>query len=148
VTGQRLLRLVLLAVLTGCSQALTPEQQLEETAREISSGIRCPVCQGLSIQDSPTPLAVDMRAVVREQLAQGKSPDEVKAFFVARYGENILMEPPAEGFNLAVYILPGLAVLAGIVVVVLLIRRWSGGGGASGNRDVAVEEDPELKPWR
>ncbi len=72
----------------------------------VASQLRCPVCQGESIQESPAELAKEMRQVVREQLAAGRSSEEVKAYFVSKYGEWILLEPKAHGANLTVYLLP------------------------------------------
>ena len=80
--------------------------ELERQTSQVASGLRCPVCQGVSVEDSPTELARQMRAVVREQLAAGRTPDEVRAYFVDKYGEWILLEPKASGFNLVVYVLP------------------------------------------
>ncbi|MEX0907653.1 MAG: cytochrome c-type biogenesis protein CcmH, partial [Gemmatimonadota bacterium] len=66
---------------TGAVQ-IVEEVELDRQTRDVAAQLRCVVCQGLSIQDSPSSLAQEMRAVVREQLAAGKSPDEVKQFFV------------------------------------------------------------------
>ena len=109
--------------LTVQNEAYDPE--LERRTEQLASQLRCPVCQGLSVEDSPTELALQMRAVVREQLAAGRSPEEVKAYFVDKYGEWILLEPKAQGFNLVVYILPWLAVALGIGVIVVVVRRWT-----------------------
>ena len=98
---------------------------LERRTSEVASELRCPVCQGVSVEESPTELARQMRAVVRDQLAAGRSPEEVRAYFVGKYGEWVLLEPRASGFNLVVYILPWLALLAGAVVIVLAVRRWT-----------------------
>jgi len=98
---------------------------LEAAVRAVASQIRCVVCQGLSIEDSHTDLASEMRQIVREQLAAGRTPEEVKEYFVARYGEWILLDPPARGFNLTVHVLPVLGLVVGAIVVVLLIRRWT-----------------------
>ena len=99
---------------------------LEAKVRELSSELRCPVCQGLSLQDSPSELSQEMRDLVREQLESGKSPDEVKAYFVEKYGEWILLEPKARGFNLVVYLLPAVAVLGGGAMLLLALRKWTG----------------------
>jgi cytochrome c-type biogenesis protein CcmH len=82
------------------------------------------VCQGESIQESPAELAKQMRQVVREQLAAGRSGEEVKAYFVSRYGEWILLEPKARGANLLVYVLPFALLLGGAGVIVMSVRRW------------------------
>jgi cytochrome c-type biogenesis protein CcmH len=99
--------------------------RLEQRTSAVAAELRCPVCQGLSIQDSPSELALQMRAVVRDQLAAGRTPDQVKAYFVDKYGEWILLQPEPRGFNILVYVLPLAAVLTGIAVVVVAVRRWS-----------------------
>ena len=99
--------------------------EVERRTSALSSELRCPVCQGVSVEDSPTELARQMRSTVRDQLASGRSPDEVRQYFVDRYGEWILLEPKASGFNLVVYVLPWLAMLAGLGVIVLAVRRWT-----------------------
>lgn len=115
-----------LAVPLGAQDgAAPPPAELERVTSEVATGLRCPVCQGVSVEDSPTELARQMRAVVREQLAAGRSPDQVRAYFVDKYGEWILLEPKASGFNLIVYVLPWIAILGGILVIVLAVRRWT-----------------------
>lgn len=101
------------------------DSALEAAVRDVASQLRCVVCQGLSIQDSPSELAREMKQIVRDQLAAGRTPDEVKDYFVARYGEWILLDPPARGFNLTVHVLPILGLLGGAVVVAVLLRRWT-----------------------
>ena len=83
------------------------------------------MCQGESIEDSPAALAQEMRAIVREQLAAGRTPDGVKAYFVDKYGEWILLRPRARGWNLLVYVLPLVALLIGVVVIARATRRWT-----------------------
>ena len=115
----------------AASQAAPQDDaELEKLTSAVASQLRCPVCQGLSIEDSPTELARDMRAVVREQLAAGKSPEEVKAYFVSKYGEWILLEPEPRGLNLAVYLLPVLALAGGATVIFRSVRRWTGASAA------------------
>ena len=98
---------------------------LEARTSAVAAQLRCPVCQGLSIQDSPSELSLQMRAIVRQQLEAGKSPEDVKAYFVSKYGEWILLEPKPRGFNLLVYAVPLLAVAGGATMIVLAVRRWT-----------------------
>ena len=107
------------------------DSALEARTSSVASQLRCPVCQGLSIQDSPSDLAQSMRAVVRDQLAAGKTPDEVKAYFVSKYGEWILLAPRASGFNLVAYAVPLLVVFGGGALVVIAVRRWTAGAPSS-----------------
>jgi cytochrome c-type biogenesis protein CcmH len=92
---------------------VTGDTALERRTREVAAGLRCPVCQGLSLADSPSELALEMKGLVREQLAAGKSPEEVRAYFIGKYGEWVLLEPKPEGLNLLVYLLPALMLLGG-----------------------------------
>jgi len=108
---------------------------LEDRVREIASELRCVVCQNLSVADSPSDLAKEMRNLVREQVQQGKSREEIQAYFVSRYGEYVLLSPPKRGFNLLVWGLPFLAIVVGGGVVYLVARRWT--EQASANRPVA-----------
>lgn len=98
---------------------------LEARTAEVASQLRCPVCQGLSIQDSPSELSQQMRSVVKDQLREGKTPEEVKAYFISKYGEWILLEPKPKGFNVLVYALPILLVLGGLGVIALAVRKWT-----------------------
>ena len=97
---------------------------LEAQVRDIATQLRCPVCQGLSVGDSPSELANEMRTLVREQLQQGKTPAEVLDYFAQRYGEWILLAPPKHGFNLVIWVLPFVLLPIGAAVVYLGARRW------------------------
>ncbi len=115
------------AVLTllGAVQQSPADSVLEARTAAVASQLRCPVCQGLSIQDSPSELSQQMRAVVKDQLRAGKTPDEVKAYFISKYGEWILLEPPAHGINILVYALPLLVIAAGLGIIVVAVRKWT-----------------------
>ena len=93
---------------------------LEARTSAVAATLRCPVCQ-----ESPSALAQQMRAVVRDRLRAGQTPDEVRAYFVSRYGEWILLEPTMKGLNLVLYVLPVVLIGGGLVLVVFLVRRWT-----------------------
>lgn len=123
----------------------TRDSVLEAQVRALSSELRCPVCQGLSLQDSPSELSQEMRDVIRDQLRAGRSPEQVRAYFVAKYGEWVLLEPEPEGFNLVVYALPILAVLGGGLLLVLAMRRWTSEPGSSASDvDSSSEHEPRV----
>ena len=126
--GRRLLvGLAFAAALAGPLGAQVPARHVDEEAvHAIASQLRCVVCQNLSVADSPSEMASQMRTVVRERLAAGDSPDAVRQYFVDRYGEWILLAPRREGFTLLVWVLPPLALAAGLVLAGLLLRRWTG----------------------
>jgi cytochrome c-type biogenesis protein CcmH len=103
-----------------------PDPALEARAREISRGIRCPVCQGETIDDSNAGVARDLRLVVRERLLAGDTDAEVVAFVVDRYGEFVLFEPPAKGANLILWVAGPAMLLGGLAIAGLTLRRRPG----------------------
>ncbi len=100
-----------------------PEPGLAERARGLESQLRCPTCQGLSIADSPATAAVQMRSVIEEQLGAGRSDEEVRAFFTARYGRWILLDPPASGVDVALWLVPPAIAAGGAILVARRARR-------------------------
>jgi cytochrome c-type biogenesis protein CcmH len=120
---------VMIFVFGGANGAFAQNTQadadLDARTTAVASTLRCPVCQGESIQDSPSQLAQQMRAVVKDRLRAGESPEEIKAYFVGRYGEWILLEPKMTGLNILLYVLPVVLVLGGLALVVMLVRRWT-----------------------
>ncbi|WP_333816530.1 cytochrome c-type biogenesis protein [Tabrizicola sp.] len=99
---------------------------LEARARTISHDIRCPVCQGETIDDSNAPIARDLRIIIRERLVAGDSDAQVVDYIVARYGEGVLFNPPAKGVNLVLWLAGPALLLAGIAVAVTAGRRRKG----------------------
>jgi cytochrome c-type biogenesis protein CcmH len=90
-----------------------------ETDRVAALGarIKCPVCQGEAIADSPAETARAMMDIVAEKVAAGESDDQIIRFFTDRYGDGILLDPPFEGKTLALWILPVVAALAGVALI-------------------------------
>lgn len=116
------------------------ETQIDRQTRQIATQLRCVVCEGSSVQDSPSPFAQEMRSVIREKLAEGMTPAEVKAFFVESYGEWVLLQPEPKGFNLLIYVLPVAVLLGGAGFVLLKARSWTQHAAAA----EAPEETREL----
>jgi len=134
----RAFTLLILLAATSVSAATVDEAVVQE----IGSGLRCVVCQNLSVADSPSVMANQMRGVIRERLAAGDTPEQVVHYFVDKYGEWILLSPAPHGFNLVVWLAPALAVLVGLVAVALLLRRWTRPRGTrpAGPVDPAMRE--------
>jgi cytochrome c-type biogenesis protein CcmH len=116
---------------TGQPTVAQSDSALEAMTTRLASELRCPVCQGNSIQDSPSELAQQMRDLIRDQLRAGKTPAEVRAYFVDKYGEWILLAPKAEGLNLIVYFVPLAAILLGGLVVWRTVRKWTASPSSS-----------------
>ena len=124
------------------------ETELDRRARDLSERLRCPVCQSQSIEESNSALAREMRALVREKLEAGESEEEIERYFFERYGGSILLDPRPEGFNLAVYVLPGLALLTGAAIIIVAARKWMRRAAGAGHSTApANEADPDLAPW-
>lgn len=102
---------------------LTPAQ--EARARALEGRLKCPVCRSQSIRSSRSFMAEDMQRKIREMISEGSSDEEIVDFFVARYGEYILLTPPKRGFNLTAYVVPFLVVVIGGTGLVYAARRWS-----------------------
>lgn len=114
--------LLLSFALVGSAAAQSPE--LDRQTREVAGALMCPICQNLSAADSQSELAGQMRQIVRTKLAAGESREQILAYFVDRYGEEILIDPPKRGFNLFIWIVPPLLLAAFGVVVWHTVRRW------------------------
>lgn len=97
---------------------------VEDTTQQISTTLRCPTCQGISVADSPSPVARDMRDRIAAELRAGRSPAEIEREFVAVYGDWILLKPQPEGIGLVPWAVPIVLSLGGALVCLLVVRRW------------------------
>lgn len=114
---------------------------LEQRTQEIASGLRCPVCQGLSIADSPSEMAVNMKAEVRSMVAKGYTREQIETYFVRSYGEFVLLEPKFQGVTALVWILPIAALLLGAFAVWKVLRKWA---AAPQPKPRVSADDPDL----
>ena len=106
------LAVLFIAVLSlGAGRPVTDDE-----VHAVAANLRCVVCQSLSVADSPSETARQMREIVRERLAAGETPEQVTAYFVARYGDWILLAPPRRGFTLLVWVVPFVGLAVGLLV--------------------------------
>jgi cytochrome c-type biogenesis protein CcmH len=124
-----------------------------ETSR-VATLLRCPVCQGLSVNDSRATMALNMKHQVRELLAAGYSSEQILTYFEKSYGEFVLLQPPLRGVNWLVWLIPVLIAVGGAWGVWRFLKK-SGAEEVAGadpttenlpGRDT-LPEDPELAPW-
>jgi cytochrome c-type biogenesis protein CcmH len=128
------LTLVLVAAVVALGIVLLrgPERPLtlDERVQEVAAGLRCPVCQNLSVADSSSALAHEMREAIALDLRAGKSSEEIRQEFAASYGDWILLAPRRSGINLIAWGAPALLLVVGAAIAVARIRRWRSLGGS------------------
>jgi cytochrome c-type biogenesis protein CcmH len=107
----------IVAVLGQPKDKVPSERLAGERSQDIASKLRCPVCQGVAIADSPSGLAVKMRGQVRDLVNLGYSEEQVMSYFERSYGEFVRLEPPLRGLNVMLWILPGFVLLMGAAFV-------------------------------
>ncbi len=105
--------------------------ELDARTNEIGALLRCPVCQGLSVADSPSSMARNMKAEVREKLAAGYDREQILASFERSYGEFVRLDPPLRGVNWLVWLGPLAGLVAGGAVVAWALKRSSRKAGAA-----------------
>jgi cytochrome c-type biogenesis protein CcmH len=134
--------MIALALPAGAVQPdeILADPALEARAREISREVRCPVCQGESIDDSNAQISKDLRIIIRERLVAGDTNEEVIDFLVARYGEFVLFDPPKTGINLVLWLAGPAMLLAGGAIAVAAVRRRKGAAEV----DLSTEEQARL----
>ena len=122
--------LVLIALAVGVATLVIvavsghlPASQAQQ-AQQIAAGLHCPICKDLSVADSPAPLAQQMRQEIAQKLRAGESADQIRAGFVAAYGDSVLMSPPRQGVAGAAYYLPLLVLAVGLITALTVLRRW------------------------
>jgi cytochrome c-type biogenesis protein CcmH/NrfF len=106
------------------ASAQTPEPQT--TLPDVEDEVMCPVCGTTLELASDSPQAIDERDQIRELIALGLTKEEIKDELVAEFGPEVLAEPSTEGFDLAAWVVPGLAVIVGAILAFFAVRRWRG----------------------
>jgi cytochrome c-type biogenesis protein CcmH len=120
-----------------------------QRAEAIESAVRCPSCEDLSVAESSAATAVTVRATVTQLIAEGRTDQQIEAYLVDRYGSSIVLDPPARGWSLLVWILPLLGgVTAAAVLAVVLIRRRRVGEAEPAGPDGGLRDSPEADAER
>ena len=124
---------------------------------DIGSKLRCPVCQGVAISDSPAGMAVKMRGQVKDLVTKGYNEEQILTYFERSYGEFVRLEPPMRGLNLLVWLLPVAVLLAGAGLVIMKARQPAtvrmtapapdAGAPGQGGPEKAAEVDPALAKY-
>jgi cytochrome c-type biogenesis protein CcmH len=120
---------------------------LDQRTNETAALLRCPVCQGMSIADSPAEMAVNMKHQVRELIARGYTQEQILRYFERSYGQFVLLKPKFQGVNTLVWILPIIALAVGAFAIFSMMGK-SDGQPIDEAPIATVEEDPYLAEVR
>jgi cytochrome c-type biogenesis protein CcmH len=129
VTARRLLPVIALVAVVAAALMIGASPGGDDPSpaahsRRLASGLRCPVCQGLSVADSPSPTARAISADIRRRVDAGESDGEIRQAYVERYGEWVLLEPTGAGLGAVVWALPIAALVLAGGGLALAFRRW------------------------
>jgi cytochrome c-type biogenesis protein CcmH len=113
---------------------------LFQRTNEVGALLRCPVCQGMSIADSPAEMAVNMKNQVRELLARGYTEEQILEYFEKSYGQFVLLKPKSP----VVWLLPVVALLLGVLVVFVKLKNLQQAPVTSNQQPATVDDDPYL----
>ena len=119
---------MIVTLMFGCGFSSVNEiSEVERRSTSINKMLMCPVCPGESIDQSQNDLAINMKRIVKEQIAEGKTDKQILNYFVQRYGVLVLMEPPRNGLGILVWTVPlvafGVAIMAVLFSLFLMKRR-------------------------
>lgn len=139
--------IITLIILSGTLSVSLAEEGEKFSARfrKLSDELRCPTCQGLSVKDSEAGFSNSIKDKIRELMKNGKSDEEIIAYFVKRYGEWILRSPTKQGFNLLLWILPGAGIVIGLFVVFLRAKRRTNNPENQELAQLTAEEERKIK---
>ncbi len=115
---------ILITPLTALAQDANPDPPTDDEVNAIARELFCPVCENVPLDVCGTQACAQWRDLIREKLSQGWSEDEIKQYFVDQYGARVLSEPPRQGLNWLVYIVPPAAFLLGVFVLFKGIQSW------------------------
>lgn len=116
--------LLLCALVLAAYGHATPTVSLSDRTLAVARELRCPVCQGESVADSESGISQGMRAIIRRKLAAGQSSDTIRRYFVARYGDKILLAPPTNGVGNVAWLAPPLLLVGGAGLLMTLVIDW------------------------
>ena len=117
--------LMLAALFTGTVLAQDSTPPTDNEVNAIAKQLYCPVCESTPLDVCPTEACKDWREQIRTMLAEGKTEDEILQHFVDQYGDRVMAEPPAKGFNWIIYLLPPIIILIGAIILFRSLKEWT-----------------------
>lgn len=116
---------IMVAVFSVLGSAAARAETLDDRVYAVARQLLCPVCQGQTVAESDATVAREMRAIIRQKLIEGETPDRILRYFVGQFGDQVLAEPPRHGVSLLLYLGPAAGLLAGLIIAATVIRRWA-----------------------
>ncbi|MFN8470784.1 MAG: cytochrome c-type biogenesis protein CcmH [Anaerolineae bacterium] len=117
---------VLLLTLAGAAVASAQgglsNDEIDRRMRAITDRLNCPLCQNTTLTECPLQVCDEMRDLIRQKLVAGENEDQIRAYFVERYGDRVLNEPPRQGFALLGWVMPFVGIVVGVVLLALVLR--------------------------
>jgi cytochrome c-type biogenesis protein CcmH len=124
---KRFLFLALLALIWAVpafAQSGSPDAPSDDQVNAIAKQLYCPVCENIPLDVCGTQACAQWRELIREKLGQGWSEAQIKQYFVDQYGDRVLATPPARGLNWLVYLVPPIAIAAGVYILFRALKTW------------------------
>lgn len=121
-----------------------PHTSLNDRTMAIARDLRCLVCQGESVADSPSGFSQGIRGEIRRRLQAGQSSDEIENFLISKYGDKILLAPPQSGIGNLAWLAPPVLVVAGAILLIMLVLDWR----RQGQMPVAARREDYLERVR
>ena len=116
--------LVLVIALAVGTRADDGGRTNDDRAHAIADGLKCPTCRSQSVADSDAPVSKEIRADIARRIEAGETDEEIRAYLIGRFGEDIVLTPPASGVSGLVWVLPVVALVAATAGLVFAFRRW------------------------
>ena len=138
---RRLALLIGLLALAVAGAAAAPVS--EDTVHDVAAQLRCVVCQSQSVADSDADIAKEVRVIIREQIAAGKSDQDIRDYMVARYGDFVLFDPPFKASTYALWIGPFAILVVAALGVALFFRRRAHEPARA--RELSVDEHSRVE---
>lgn len=129
---------LIFAICPVAAQGPTPEPA---QVMAVAEKLYCPLCEGVKLSDCELQLCEQMRGVIADKLAAGESEEQIIGYFVEQYGDRVLGAPPKQGFNLLVWVVPLIVLVAGSALLFYFLRRRAGKGKSAEEADFSAEGD-------
>ena len=120
----------------------------DDDVNSVAKDLFCPVCESTPLDVCPTQACADWRDLIRQQLSEGSSPEEVQAYFARQYGAGVLANPPKQGFSLILWLLPVVALVLGGVFFSRYMRTLRVSAAGDGDMESVAETAVSTPPSR